>query len=233
MQKSSSSRIRLLFGRLTRPLIVIFLVFGALSFGSPPPQVTKAPPAPPTAEAPAPQTTPAPTPQEAPPPTQAAETTYDTPAVTPPRPPKESNDVDIGVTVGSGTSSSPSKTASASNSQTAATNKVDPQNITVYITKSGSKYHCAGCRYLRTSSIPISLKDAVVKYSPCSVCSPPTIDKADSQQGANTPPASTANAVRSGTPTGDTTATGLPIYVGPRGGRYHISKNGNKVYEKN
>lgn len=35
-----------------------------------------------------------------------------------------------------------------------------------------------------------------------------------------------------GTPTGDKTATGLPIYEGPRGGRYHISKNGNKVYER-
>lgn len=31
---------------------------------------------------------------------------------------------------------------------------------------------------------------------------------------------------------GDTTPTGFPIFTGPRGGRYHISKNGNKVYEK-
>ena len=31
---------------------------------------------------------------------------------------------------------------------------------------------------------------------------------------------------------GDFTATGKPIFTGPRGGRYHISKNGNKVYEK-
>ena len=31
---------------------------------------------------------------------------------------------------------------------------------------------------------------------------------------------------------GDRTPTGFPIFTGPRGGRYHISKNGNKVYEK-
>jgi hypothetical protein len=35
-----------------------------------------------------------------------------------------------------------------------------------------------------------------------------------------------------GTPTGETTATGKPIYEGPKGGKYHISKNGNKAYEK-
>ena len=37
---------------------------------------------------------------------------------------------------------------------------------------------------------------------------------------------------RGDTPTGQTTATGMPTYVGPRGGVYHYSKNGNKVYEK-
>jgi hypothetical protein len=29
-----------------------------------------------------------------------------------------------------------------------------------------------------------------------------------------------------------TTATGIPTYVGPRGGVYHYSKSGNKVYER-
>ena len=29
-----------------------------------------------------------------------------------------------------------------------------------------------------------------------------------------------------------TTATGIPLHVGPRGGIYHFSKNGNKVYQK-
>jgi len=35
-----------------------------------------------------------------------------------------------------------------------------------------------------------------------------------------------------GTPSGDTTATGKQIYVGPRGGRYHYSASGRKVYER-
>ena len=35
-----------------------------------------------------------------------------------------------------------------------------------------------------------------------------------------------------GVPTGEPTPTGKPIYEGPKGGKYHISKNGKKVYEK-
>jgi len=46
--------------------------------------------------------------------------------------------------------------------------------VTVYITKSGSKYHRTGCRYLSKSMIPISLKDAKERgYTPCKVCKPP------------------------------------------------------------
>jgi hypothetical protein len=45
---------------------------------------------------------------------------------------------------------------------------------TVYITKSGTKYHRAGCRYLSSSRIPISLGEAKARgYEPCSVCDPP------------------------------------------------------------
>ena len=33
-------------------------------------------------------------------------------------------------------------------------------------------------------------------------------------------------------PRSGSTATGIPTYVGPRGGVYHYSKNGNKVYQK-
>ena len=47
------------------------------------------------------------------------------------------------------------------------------EEVTVYITRSGAKYHRAGCRYLRKSTISISLKDARGRYTPCSVCSPP------------------------------------------------------------
>lgn len=49
-------------------------------------------------------------------------------------------------------------------------------DTTVYITNTGSKYHCSGCRYLSKSSHAISLSSAVNNgYEPCSVCNPPTI----------------------------------------------------------
>ena len=43
---------------------------------------------------------------------------------------------------------------------------------TVYITRTGKKYHRDGCSYLRYSKIPISLTEAKRGYSPCSVCEP-------------------------------------------------------------
>jgi hypothetical protein len=50
----------------------------------------------------------------------------------------------------------------------------DPKAQTVYITRTGRKYHRDGCRYLATSKIPISLKDAKAKgFTACKVCHPP------------------------------------------------------------
>lgn len=50
----------------------------------------------------------------------------------------------------------------------------DTQNITVYITRTGHKYHRYGCRYLRQSCIAIDRSSAISQgYGPCSVCSPP------------------------------------------------------------
>ncbi|WP_428940584.1 phospholipase D family protein [Fontivita pretiosa] len=47
--------------------------------------------------------------------------------------------------------------------------------ITVYVTRTGSKYHSAGCSYLRRSAIPMDLKDAKAQgYTPCSRCAPPS-----------------------------------------------------------
>ena len=43
----------------------------------------------------------------------------------------------------------------------------------VYTTASGTKYHREGCGHLRRSQKPISLKDARKRYSPCSICKPP------------------------------------------------------------
>ena len=45
---------------------------------------------------------------------------------------------------------------------------------TVYITKTGQKYHADGCRYLSHSKYDIDLKGAIQKgYEACSVCKPP------------------------------------------------------------
>lgn len=51
----------------------------------------------------------------------------------------------------------------------------EPQvSVTVYITKTGEKYHRNGCRYLSRSQIAIALSDAKSQgYTPCSVCTPP------------------------------------------------------------
>ncbi|AEE97681.1 MBL fold metallo-hydrolase [Mahella australiensis] len=47
-------------------------------------------------------------------------------------------------------------------------------DVTVYITDSGEKYHKDGCRYLKKSKIPIKLSEAKAKgYTPCKVCGPP------------------------------------------------------------
>lgn len=47
-----------------------------------------------------------------------------------------------------------------------------PRTQTVYITRTGAKYHRSSCRYLKYSKIPISLEKAKQNYGPCSVCRP-------------------------------------------------------------
>ena len=52
-------------------------------------------------------------------------------------------------------------------------NATDWSTYTVHVTKTGSKYHMAGCSYLK-SDIPINIIDAVNSgYTPCSRCNPP------------------------------------------------------------
>ena len=52
--------------------------------------------------------------------------------------------------------------------------QVQKKDATVYVTKTGKKYHRDGCRYLSKSQIPISLSNAKTQgYGPCSVCNPP------------------------------------------------------------
>lgn len=74
----------------------------------------------------------------------------------------------------SSTSSEPSTAyvpVARANSEPAQENPVE---TIVYITRTGSKYHTSGCRYLRKSKIEISLSNAKAQgYTPCSVCHPP------------------------------------------------------------
>ena len=51
--------------------------------------------------------------------------------------------------------------------------KAPTEGAVVYVTRTGEKYHRAGCQYLRQSAIPMSLTQARTRYSPCSVCGPP------------------------------------------------------------
>ena len=51
--------------------------------------------------------------------------------------------------------------------------KTDAGDVIVYVTRTGTKYHRASCRYLAKSSIPMPLKEAKQRYTPCSVCNPP------------------------------------------------------------
>ena len=47
-----------------------------------------------------------------------------------------------------------------------------PTTETVYVTRTGGKYHRAGCRYLARSKIPMKLEEAQDQYEPCPVCRP-------------------------------------------------------------
>ena len=56
---------------------------------------------------------------------------------------------------------------------------------------------------------------------------------ATTSSAANTEtPSATAAPANAGTPSGEKTASGKDIYVGPRGGHYHYSASGKKVYER-
>ena len=47
------------------------------------------------------------------------------------------------------------------------------QPETVYVTRTGKRYHRENCSSLRRSKIPISLEDATQRYGPCGRCNPP------------------------------------------------------------
>ena len=59
------------------------------------------------------------------------------------------------------------------NAQTDVATDANTGDTTVYITKTGAKYHMAGCEYLKGSGTQIRLSDAKAQgYEPCAACHP-------------------------------------------------------------
>ncbi len=50
---------------------------------------------------------------------------------------------------------------------------IDGDDIIVFITRTGAKYHLAGCHHLKHSRIPIPLSEARNRYEACRICKPP------------------------------------------------------------
>ncbi len=98
---------------------------------------------------------------------------------------------------------------------------------TVYVTKSGKKYHRVTCSYVKNGASSISLRSAAVSHSPCSVCKPPTLSNITPQKISNEQKDSTRSYQGSGV---ETTPSGKTIYTGPKGGKYYYNKKGKKVY---
>lgn len=71
-------------------------------------------------------------------------------------------------------SSNNAETTTAVEPATETVEDAEPTSIEVHITKTGKKYHSAGCQYLRQSDIVTTLDTAKAKgLEPCSKCNPP------------------------------------------------------------
>jgi micrococcal nuclease len=76
----------------------------------------------------------------------------------------------------SGSVSRPAPVTPTVSTEPAMSSKTSTQeeDVMVYVTKTGKKYHSADCSYLSKSAVPIKLSDAKAKgYSPCGRCNPP------------------------------------------------------------
>jgi micrococcal nuclease len=56
-----------------------------------------------------------------------------------------------------------------------------PAEMTVYVTRTGKKYHRDGCRSLAKGAMEMPLDRAAVRYAPCAVCHPPVLEGSRSQ----------------------------------------------------
>lgn len=59
--------------------------------------------------------------------------------------------------------------------QTGPANASEAEAQKLFVTRSGSKYHRASCRFVTDSAIEITLEEASGRYDPCLVCHPPTL----------------------------------------------------------
>jgi micrococcal nuclease len=102
------------------------------------------------------------------------------------------------------------------------TNTEADDKSVVYIVTHGRHYHSPTCSYLNGSKIAISLSDAKERHlTRCPKCGGhPTHLEDHSSDSAIDFAAS------------DPTPVGKTIFTGPRGGRYHYSASGKKVYER-
>lgn len=55
----------------------------------------------------------------------------------------------------------------------AAPHATEASGPTVYVTRTGKKYHRSTCRYVYDATKGLPLEDAVREYQPCKVCKPP------------------------------------------------------------
>ncbi len=98
--------------------------------------------------------------------------------------------------------------------------KPRPADVTVYVTRTGRKYHRGSCRYLRKSRIPMKLSEAKARYGPCSVCGPP-------RQSSLVAPSSTSPVAENSSYFGQTSQnTGRPKTVRVQG---YYRKDGTYV----
>lgn len=51
--------------------------------------------------------------------------------------------------------------------------KPEAEDVTVFVTRTGKKYHKGTCQHLRRSRIPMKLSQARRMYEPCGACRPP------------------------------------------------------------
>ena len=97
---------------------------------------------------------------------------------------------------------------------------------TVYITKSGTKYHTSDCRYLSQSKIAVDLTEAVDRgYLPCSVCGPQVKSKANSG-GTKMGAYQTKDPSIGQTSTKQNAVSTQTVYISKSGTKYHQSECG-------